>query len=301
MATAAQHLLDHVWHLAGEIGPRSPSHGDALDQAADYIASVLAAYGYAVQRQEYAWRGRPVYNLIAELPGTPQPEETVILGAHYDTVPWTPGADDNASGVAVLLELARLARALKPGRTVRFVAFTLEEPPAFFTSRQGSRVYARSLHERKERVVAMVSLEMLGYYRDEPGSQRFPFFPMRYLYPTTGNFLAVVGNLRSRELVREVAEAFRQGSTLPVETLATSPLVPGVALSDHSAFWHYGYRAVMVTDTAFFRNPNYHRPEDRPETLDPARMAACVEGLLAVVKKLAQAEAPRSEGVAKES
>lgn len=286
MATLEERLRTHVWQLAGEIGPRSPASGDALERAARYLCEVLAGYGYKVETQPYRWRGRPVENLIVELPGNETPEETVLLGAHYDTVPWTPGADDNASGVAVLMELARLARTLKLERTVRFVAFTLEEPPAFFTPHQGSRVYARALRERKEAVVAMVSLEMLGFYRDEPGSQRFPFFAMRYRYPTTGNFVAVVGNLRSRALVREVAEAFRSGTTLPVETLATSPLVPGVALSDHSAFWRYGYRAVMVTDTAFFRNPFYHRAADRPETLDFARMAACVDGLLAVVREL---------------
>ncbi len=289
MATLEDRLRTHVWQLAGEIGPRSPANGDALERAGRYICEVLAGYGYDVESQEYRWQGRPVANLIAELPGSETPEQTVILGAHYDTVPWTPGADDNASGVAALLEVARLARFLKLRHTVRFAAFTLEEPPAFLTPFQGSRVYARALRRRRESVVAMVALEMLGFYRDEPGSQRFPFFAMRYRYPTTGNFVAVVGNLRSRTLVQEVAEAFRTGSTLRVETLATSPIVPGVALSDHSAFWHYGYRAVMVTDTAFFRNPFYHRAGDRPETLDFARMTACVDGLVAVVQRLGRA------------
>ncbi|MGC8873663.1 MAG: M28 family peptidase [Chloroflexia bacterium] len=292
MATLEERLQEHIWRLAGEIGPRSPANGDALDRAAAYIRQVLTDLGYPVQVQEYRWRGRPVCNLIAEIPGREGLGETVILGAHYDTVPSTPGADDNASGVAALLELAALARPLRLRRTVRFVAFTLEEPPAFLTPHQGSRVYARALRERREPVVAMLALEMLGYYRDQPGSQRFPFFAMRYRYPTTGNFVAVVGNLRSRYLVREVGEAFRTGSTLPVETLATSPLLPGVAFSDHSAFWHYGYPAVMVTDTAFFRNPHYHRPGDRPETIDLARLAACTRGLFAVVQRLGKAEDP---------
>jgi Zn-dependent M28 family amino/carboxypeptidase len=250
------------------------------------VEETLAGRGYAVQRLPYTWRGGTFRNLVVELPGAARPDEVVVFGAHYDTVPQTPGADDNASAVAALLELAGLCRDLRPARTVRFVAFTLEEPPAFFTPHQGSRVYARALRQRRERVAAMVALEMLGYYSDEPHSQHFPLPPLRWFYPHTGNFAAVIGNLRSYALTRRVAQAMRGGTDLPVEWLAAPAVVPGLALSDHASFWLHGYPAVMVTDTAFFRNPHYHRPSDRPETLDFGRLARCVQGLERVVREL---------------
>lgn len=279
-------LGHHLAVLCEGIGPRSILDSEALEQAGDYIEETLAGLGYDVQEQEYAWMGRTFRNLVVRLPGQTRPGEVVVVGAHYDTVPGTPGADDNGSGVAALLELARQCREMRLDRTLHLVAFTLEEPPAFFTPWQGSRVYARSLYQNRERVVAMLSLEMLGYYSDRPRSQRFPLFPMRWMYPNTGNFIGVVGNLRSRDLVRRVREAFVRGSPLPVETLSTSPLLPGVSLSDHASFWRYGYPAVMVTDTAFYRNPHYHKPSDRPEALDLVRLAQCVQGLARVVAEL---------------
>lgn len=282
-------LRRHVVTLCDEVGPRSFFHPTALVQAAGYVEDQFLALGYRVAPQDYTWLGRTFRNLVVELPGAGSAQELIIVGAHYDTVSGTPGADDNASGVAGLLELARLCRELRPERTVRFVAFTLEEPPAFFTPYQGSRVYARSLRQRRERVVGMVALEMLGYYSDEPDSQRFPFFPMRWFYPTVGNFIGVVGNLRSRALVARVRQAMRRGSDLPVESLSIQPVVPGLALSDHASFWLHGYPAVMVTDTAFFRNRHYHTASDRPETLDLARMAECVQGLRQAVIELAGA------------
>jgi len=286
LATTSANLRRHLAVLCDEIGPRSLSQPAALERAAGYVEEALAGHGYAVQHQPYFWRGGAFRNLAVELPGATRPEEIVVVGAHYDTVPQTPGADDNASAVAALLELAGLCHDLRPARTVRFVAFTLEEPPAFFTPHQGSRVYARSLRRRRERVAAMVALEMLGYYSDEPRSQRFPLFPLRWFYPTSGNFVAVIGNLRSRALARQVAQAMRAGTDLPVEWLAGPAVVPGLALSDHASFWLHGYPAVMVTDTAFYRNPHYHRPSDRPETLDFGRMARCVEGLGRAVGEL---------------
>lgn len=283
----AARLRRHLTVLCEEIGPRSLSQPAALERAADYVEASLAGHGYAVQRQPYEWRGGAFRNLIVELPGASRTEEVVVIGAHYDTVPQTPGADDNASAVAALLELAGRCHDLRPARTVRFVAFTLEEPPAFFTPHQGSRVYARSLRQRGEKVAAMVALEMLGYYTDEPNSQRFPLWPLRWFYPTTGNFIGVVGNLRSRALARQVARALQAGTDLPVEWLAGPAAIPGLALSDHASFWLHGYPAVMVTDTAFYRNPHYHRPSDRPETLDFDRLARCVQGLGSVVQELA--------------
>jgi Zn-dependent M28 family amino/carboxypeptidase len=288
LGTITTNLRRHLVVLCDEIGPRSMSQPAALERAADYVEEALAGCGYAVQRQPYEWRGGTFRNLIVELPGTTLPDEVVVFGAHYDTVPQTPGADDNASAVAALLELARLCRDTRPARAVRFVAFTLEEPPAFFTPHQGSRVYVHALRQRGERVVAMVALEMLGYYSDDPNSQHFPLWPLRWFYPTIGNFIGVVGNLRSRALARQVARAMRAGTDLPVEWLAAPAVVPGLALSDHASFWLHGYPAVMVTDTAFYRNPHYHRPTDRPETLDFGRMARCVQGLEEVARELGQ-------------
>ncbi len=280
-------LVRHVTTLAADIGPRSPGNGDALERARRYVEEELAGLGYAVQPQEYGWFGHRVANLAVEIPGTSRAEQVVLLGAHYDSVSSTPGADDNASGVAGLIELARLCREMRPSRTVRFVAFTMEEPPAFFTPSRGSRVYAKAMRRRQEQVTAMLALEMLGYYSDEPGSQHFPFFPMRWFFPHTGDFIAVVGNLHSRLLARRVGAVLGKSCRLPVHTLATFSFVPGIAFSDHSSFWQNGYPAVMVTDTAFFRNKNYHRPADRPDTLDYARMAECVRGLVGVVADLA--------------
>jgi hypothetical protein len=287
----AANLRQHLTVLCDEIGPRSMRQPEALARAARYVEEQFTACGYRVVPQEYAWRGGTFRNLTVELPGESRPGEVVVFGAHYDTVPQTPGADDNASAVAALLELARLChgrlgRDLRPARTVRFVAFTLEESPAFFTPYQGSRVYARALRQQRVKVAGMVALEMLGYYSDEPNSQRFPLFPLRWIYPTTGNFIGVVGNLRSAVLARQVALAMRAGTDLPVEALAAPALVPGLGLSDHVSFWLNGYRAVMVTDTAFYRNANYHRPTGRPETLDFGRMAQCVQGLCRAVCEL---------------
>jgi Zn-dependent M28 family amino/carboxypeptidase len=297
--TVTTNLRQHLAVLCDEIGPRSMSQPQALERAARYVEEQFAASGYSVVPQEYTWRGGTFRNLVVELPGEKHPEEIVVIGAHYDTVPQTPGADDNASAVAALLELARLChdrfgRDLRPARTVRFVAFTLEEPPAFFTPHQGSRVYAQALRQRKERVVAMIALEMLGYYSDEPNSQHFPLLPLRWFYPTTGNFIGVIGNFRSLALTRQVAQAMQTGTDLPVEWLAAPPVIPGLALSDHASFWFHGYRAVMVTDTAFYRNPHYHRPTDRPETLDFERMAQCVPGLEEVVRELGQGARERA-------
>jgi Zn-dependent M28 family amino/carboxypeptidase len=287
MEAVTSNLRQHVNALCNEIGPRSFYDPEALQKAAQYIEQALAAYGYDVERHEYTWRGRGFCNLVVELTGKTHPEEIVIVGAHYDTVHGTVGADDNTSAVAGLLELARLFQKVQPERTLRFVCFTLEEPPAFLTSGQGSRVYARRLRRQGEQVVAMLSLEMLGYYSDKPNSQHFPFFAMRWFYPTEGNFIGVVANLRSRDLMVRVREAMRRGCNLPVESLSAPALVPGVSLSDHASFWSQGYRAVMITDTAFYRNPHYHRPSDRPETLDFPRMAECVRGLHRAIAELA--------------
>lgn len=213
----------------------------------------------------------------------------MVVGAHYDTVFGSPGADDNASAVAALIELARLLKGHAPGRTLKLVAFTNEEPPFFFWGEMGSQVYARAARRREENVRMMLALEMLGYYRDEPGSQAYP--PLfRHFHPDRGNFIAFVSNLRSRHAMRRAARAFRGHSDFPLETTATFGWIPGVAWSDHISFWREDYRAFMCTDTAFYRNPYYHSAQDTPEKLDYPRLAKLTEGLARMCVELTDCE-----------
>jgi Zn-dependent M28 family amino/carboxypeptidase len=254
--------------------------------AAQYIRGVFEQAGYSVREQAFTSSGRTVKNLEAELPGGSRKDEIVVVGAHYDSVTGTPGANDNASGVAALLALARSMRAHQPARTLRFVAFVNEEPPYFLSWEMGSRQYARAAKGRGERIRAMLSLETIGYYSDEPGSQAFPL-PFRMGYPEAGNFIAFVGNMGSRGLVREAVGSFRAHARFPSEGIAAPAAIPGIGWSDHWSFWQEGYAAVMVTDTAVYRYPRYHTGLDVPEALDYERMARVVAGLTHVVADLA--------------
>jgi Zn-dependent M28 family amino/carboxypeptidase len=280
-------LRRDVTRLAGEIGDRNVWKHDRLDQAAEFIESSLSAAGYRVKRQTFEADRKSFHNIEAEIRGSTRPEEIVIIGAHYDTSPGTPGANDNGSGVAALLALARSSTGSHPARTLRFVAFANEEPPYFQTPRMGSYVYAKRCRERDERIVGMISLETIGYYRDDPGSQRYPS-PFDLLYPSTGNFIAFVGNLSSRSLVRRSIGAFRHSVQFPSEGGALPEAIPAVDLSDQWAFHQFGYPAFMLTDTAFFRYPWYHLPEDTPEKLDYDRMTRVVEGMQGVIRALVE-------------
>ena len=273
-------------HLAEEIGERNVFRRPRqLARAADYVEAEWAEMGYEVERQVYEVFGTTCCNLEAELRGTTSPEEIVVIGAHYDSVVGTPGANDNASGVAALLTLAREFSHRKPGRTLRFVAFVNEEPPCFQTEKMGSWVYARRCRQRGEKVTAMLSLETIGYYSDAPGSQQYPPL-VGLLYPSKGNFIAFVGNTRSRDLVRRVVGAFRRSEPFPSEGGALPQLIPGIGFSDHWSFCQEGYSAVMVTDTAMYRYPYYHEPEDTLDKIDFERLARVVRGLHAVIAAL---------------
>ncbi len=208
----------------------------------------------------------------------------IVVGAHYDTVPGSPGADDNASGVAVLIELAALLK----GETlpIRFVAFANEEMPYFQGPEMGSWTWARRARERGEPIRAMYSLEMLGYYRDAPGSQRYPP-PLGLFYPDRADFIAFVGDLGARSLVRDSIRLFREKSMFPSEGVAAPAFIPGVTWSDHWSFRSHGFPAIMITDTAFNRYPHYHLPSDTPDKLDYERMARVTLGLAAMLKDLA--------------
>jgi hypothetical protein len=281
--TLASELRRHVEALASDIGERNAQHPEALEAAAAYVARELEAAGYAPARHEYEAYGRTFANVEAELEGA---DEIVIIGAHYDSERGTPGADDNASGVAAMLALARATKGNELSRTVRFVAFANEEQPHFQTPAMGSWQYAKRSRARGERIVAMLSLESMGYYSDEPGSQHYPP-PLSFVYPSEGNFIGFVGNVRSRKLVRRAVASFRDAVRFPSEGAALPEAVPGVGWSDHWAFWQEGYPAIMVTGTAPYRNPHYHRATDTPDTLDYERLARVVIGLEAVIDELA--------------
>jgi hypothetical protein len=292
MEILQQNLYQHVHTLSDKIGERSLIRYTRLEQAADYIQSHLGSLGYKVEEQIYRMQGRDYRNLIATLPGRNIPQEIILVGAHYDTVTGTPGADDNASGVAGLLELARLCKNMELARTLRFVAFSLEEPPVFNSRYMGSRVYARQARLDKQNIVAMLCLESIGYYSHKENSQEFPLPIMRFFYPNQGNFIAVVGNLSSWNLVNRVKDNLKESCQVPVETLISPSLVPGVDFSDHASFWKEGYPAVMITDSALYRNPYYHLPSDTIHTLDFDSLTAVVKGVFHTIRKLAGGHSP---------
>ena len=283
-------LLSDVEMLAGEIGPRGVMEPEALAAAAAFIERSLTDAGYEVARQCVEFGGTSSCNIEVERRGSSLADEIVVIGGHYDSVlvdsPPCPGANDNASGTAATLALARAFAERSPQRTVRFVLFVNEEPPFFQNPFMGSWVYAKRCRERDENIVAMLSLETIGCYSDERGSQKYPF-PLGLLYPSMGNFITIVGNVGSRELVREAIGSFRRHAKFPSEGAALPGAMPGVGWSDHWAFWQEGYSAIMVTDTAPYRYPHYHEPTDTPDKLDYDRMARVVDGLEKVVVDLA--------------
>jgi hypothetical protein len=282
----ARKLRDDVLWLATEIGERNVHKYENLVKAAQYIEQSFANCGYAVKRLGYQVRGRECWNLAAEHKGQTRPKEIVIVGAHYDSVVGSPGANDNVSGVAGVLALARSFSRKPTARTLRFVAFTNEEPPYFQTDLMGSRVYARHCKKSGDNIVGMLCLETIGYFSDEEGSQNYPL-PFNLYYPSTGNFIGFVANVDSAPLVKNVVESFRRHAKFPSEGCALPEHVTGVGWSDHWSFWQEGYQALMVTDTAPFRYPYYHRKEDTPDKLDYERMGRVVAGVDRVLTELA--------------
>jgi len=281
-----ERLRVHLRALTITIGERSVRYPDRLAAAAAYIMSFYEDLGISVHTEPYQYRDMNVANVVAEIAPGSDPSARYILGAHYDSVTGTVGADDNASAVAVQLETARHLQEIigrgNIGVGVKFVSFALEEPPVYGTEAMGSRVYAKKARRRNEKIDGMICLEMVGYTCSEPGCQRYPF-PLGFFgYPEDGTFIGIVGNTRSKAFTRELVTAFQKNQNLPVVKL-TVPfnglILPAVRLSDHASFWDNGYRAVMVTDSAFFRNPHYHLPSDRMDTLDYRFMAELVRSL----------------------
>jgi hypothetical protein len=294
-AALSARLESDVRALSMDIGERNLFTADTMTAAADWIETRLHEAGCDPDRHAYelsgnsipVLAGRRAHNLIAEISGTERPEEVVVIGAHYDTVPGSPGANDNASSVAALLALAEWFRERPQPRTLRFVAFANEEPPIFFSPDMGSHAYAARSRERDERIIAMMSMDGIGYFSDAPGSQGYPMPGLGLIYPSRGNFIAFVSRFSDARLLRRAIGAFREGASIPSEGALLPGGLPGVSWSDHWSFWQHDYPAFLVTDTLPFRDPYYHTPQDTAERLDYQRMARVVEGLKTVITTLA--------------
>jgi Zn-dependent M28 family amino/carboxypeptidase len=282
----ANHLSQHVKYLSETVGERNLTKEGSLQATTDYIENQFRLKGYSVKEQIYSVQGHEVRNLGVIIPGRDTTAGTVVVGAHYDSVSGSPGANDNASGVAAVLELARIWQGAVQRKPIRLILFVNEEPPSFQTADMGSLVYARQLQSEHVSVSAMISLETIGYFSDVVGSQKYP--PMLSLfYPDRGNFIAFVGNPESRSLVRRSVRKFRETTGFPSEGIAAPADWPGVGWSDHWSFWQQNYPAIMVTDTALFRYRFYHTPFDTADRVDFEKMARVVEGVQRVVEALA--------------
>jgi Zn-dependent M28 family amino/carboxypeptidase len=301
----ASSLRGHIKKLSSDIGARSlTKNPGGLERAAVYTEEIFAAAGYKPSRQTFSVSGyfndglwgathatQSAHNIVVEIPGIggepDKASEIIIIGAHYDAVQDCPGANDNGSGVAAMLEIAKALAKEKFARTVRFVAFTNEEPPFFRSNDMGSYRYAESCKERGDNIVAMLSLETIGYYSDKPDSQRFPVAALALLYPKTGNYLTFIGNLDSKALLTKCATTFIDASKFPTQTLAAPADLSGVDFSDQLSFWRCGYPGIMVTDTAPYRYPHYHTNQDTADKINYDCLARVTDGLVKVAKDLA--------------
>lgn len=279
-----QALKCHLAHLAKE--RNFETRPEALREVGIYLKKELSSYGYEVRGAPFSFQGKTFSNLVARWPPDIPSDGRLLIGAHFDSVPGSPGADDNASGVACLLEAARIFSETNRedgGRLsftgIEFVCFNLEE-----YGMVGSRAYARQLKTEGVKIIGMLSLEMVGYTSQEKGSQKMPLL-FKPFYPNVGNFIGLVANTHSKEWLAEVKKIFKSVRGLPVETLilpANGLVFPDARLSDHSPFWDEGYPALLITDTSFYRNPYYHSAQDRVETLDLNFLAQVTEGVIQV-------------------
>jgi hypothetical protein len=279
-----EELRANVQKLAGEIGERNMWHYAQLKAAADFIEDSFSRAGLHPRRDSYEMHQQACHNIEAEISGA-EPE-IILVGAHYDSVFGSPGANDNGTGVAATLTLARRFANANPKHTLRFVAFVNEEPPYFLSDEMGSLIYARRCKERDDKISAMISLETIGYFSDAPHSQTYPSPGLGLFYPKVGNFIGFVSNVQSRALLRRVIALFRKHGKIPSEGAALPAFVPGVSWSDQWSFWQQGYPAIMVTDTAPFRYPYYHSSNDTPDKLDYDRFTLVVSGMEKVIQDL---------------
>jgi len=269
--------------LCHRFAPRSFQDRESLDRTADWIADQFRFSGLRTEFQEYELEEGRYRNVIAVRPGSDPEAAAIVIGAHYDAVVGTPGANDNASGIAVLLELARTLPDVQPRRTHYFVAFGTEEPPFFDTEGMGSHHFARKLKDEGVELLLMLSLDVVGYYSDDFFSQSFPNVFFRLLYPSRGNFVAIIGDAGSGPAIERTKRGLKAGGRLPVQSFRAPRSSGMVRMSDHLSFRNLDYPAVQITDTAFMRYAYYHRPDDTPEKLDYDRMAALVESLHGVL------------------
>jgi hypothetical protein len=290
-----EELRANVQKLAGEIGERNMSHYPQLNAAADFIEDSFTRAGLRTRRDSYNMRGQPCHNIETEIAG--RRPEIIVIGAHYDSVLGSPGANDNGSGAAAVLALARRFAARQkqrdparqtPEKTLRFVAFVNEEPPHFLSGQMGSQVYARRCKDRGDKISGMISLETIGYFSDAADSQVYPSRVLGLFYPKIGNFIGFVSNVKSRSLLRRAIDLFRDHGKIPSEGASLPWFVPGVSWSDQWSFWQQGYPAIMVTDTAPFRYPHYHSSNDTPDKLDYDRFTLVVSGMETVIQELAK-------------
>ncbi len=277
-------LKKHVDSLTRITPPRNHDNIASLDLAAEYIATELRRQTDLVEIQEFAVEGRTYRNVSARF--GPADGDRIVVGAHYDVCGDQPGADDNASGVAGLLEIASFLNGRELRRPIELVAYTLEEPPNFRTENMGSAHHAKMLHDQKVAVRCMISLECIGYFSDDANSQAYPIGFLQWFYPDKGQFIAIVSNISGWSLVREMKSIMQSASTVPIESINAPSFVRGVDFSDHLNYWKVGFDAVMITDTAFLRNANYHEVSDAAETLDYSRMAEVVKGVALVLTTL---------------
>ncbi len=286
-----EELRADVQKLAGDIGERNMWHYAKLNAAADFIEDSFSRAGFHPRRDTYEIRGQPCHNIDVEIPAqqgaaVSSPPPIIVIGAHYDSVFGSPGANDNGTGVAATLALARRFVGRTPQHTMRFVAFVNEEPPYFLSGEMGSFIYAGRCRARGDKISAMISLETIGYFSDAPHSQTYPSPGLGLFYPKVGNFIGFVSNVHSRTLLRRVVAAFRKHAKIPSEGAALPAFVPGVSWSDQWSFWRNGYPGIMVTDTAPFRYPYYHSSSDTPDKLDYDRFALVVSGMEKVIEDL---------------
>jgi Zn-dependent M28 family amino/carboxypeptidase len=274
-----EYLYSHVSELTKIYPPRNFYNVESLNKSAEYITNKFKEYGSRINVQNFIVNGNEYKNIICSF--GPENIDRVIVGAHYDVCGDQPGADDNASGVAGLLEIARLLKELNPKlkNRIDLVAYTLEEPPFFRSKFMGSFVHAKSLSDSKIKVKAMICLEMIGYFSESDKSQRFPLSILKLFYPSKGNFIAVVGNFTNYSLVKKIKRYIIEGSNVETYSINAPSFIPGIDFSDHLNYWKHNYDAVMITDTAFYRNDNYHEYTDTFETLNFDKMAEVVKGI----------------------
>ena len=288
-------IVEHLRRITKTDGYRNYQNIPLLNQTADYILSVFSQYADTAWLQSYDVGGNIYQNVVCRFGMSKKP--VIIVGAHYDVCGNQEGADDNASGVTGLLELARLLHGSSIGYPIELVAYSLEEPPYFRTSQMGSYVHAKSLHDEHSDVYGMLVLEMIGFYSDEKGSQNYPVKPMKAVYGTKGDFILLAKRAGAGTFVNRFSSEFNKTAELPVKNIKAPAKIQGMDFSDHLNYWLFGYDALMVTNTAFYRNKNYHRQTDTMETLDIPRMASVIDGVyrtLLVVSKEKESPAAKT-------